>query len=382
MSVLSASPVARASDSWSVGRRLSGAIRSLILTSIVLAVSGAAAIHSASAEIGVAYLPRQAVWVLLGIVVMAVSALLDYHFVLRLAVWLYAVGVVAVTLILIFGHEAGGARSWVGVAGLGGQPSDFAKLATVLLLTHFLGGVRLEMLELRHVAVSALIVGVPVGLIALQPDLGGAAMFGPILIGIVFVAGVRARLVVGGAAIVLLLGGALFFFGMKDYQRERILSFVSPQHDPLGAGYQIRQSKIAVGSGAVLGKGYMQGTQSQLRFLPARHTDFVFAVVAEESGFLGVAFILGLYGVWMASGLRIALRARDRQGLLLAAGLLSAIAAHVLYNTGLVIGLVPVTGIPLPFLSYGGSFTLFCFAATGLLIGIDRRRYVNRARAR
>jgi rod shape determining protein RodA len=382
MSVLSALPAPRAPEALAAGRRLSGAIRSLLVSSIVLALSGIAAIHSASAEFGTAYLPRQSVWVVLGLVVMAIAALLDYHFILRLAIWLYAVGVVAVVLILLVGHEAGGARSWVGVAGLGGQPSDFAKLATVFLLTQFLGGVRLELLEMRHLLVAGVIVGIPVGLIAMQPDLGGAAMFLPILVGSVFVAGVQLRVVLTGLAIVLVLGGGLFFFGMQDYQRDRILSFVSPGRDPLGAGYQIRQSKIAVGSGAVLGKGYMQGTQSQLRFLPARHTDFVFAVVAEESGFLGVAFIMGLYGVWMASGLRIALRARDRQGLLLATGLLSAIAAHVLYNTGMVIGLVPVTGIPLPFLSYGGSFTLFSFAATGFLIGIDRRRYVNRARTR
>jgi rod shape determining protein RodA len=146
----------------------------------------------------------------------------------------------------------------------------------------------------------------------------------------------------------------------------------------LGSGYQIRQSKIAVGSGALLGKGYGQGTQSQLRFLPARHTDFVFAVLAEEWGFLGVLLVLGLYAFYLWTGLRIATRARDRAGVLLAAGLLAALSIHVLYNTGMMIGLVPVTGIPLPFLSYGGSFTLFCFFATGVILGVDFRRYVNR----
>ena len=358
-------------------RRWSGAIRSQFLAALALAFTGIAVIHSASSELGVAYLPRQAVWILLGTGVLLVCALFDYRLLLRYSPVLFLVALAAVVVITLFGHKAGGARSWVGIAGLGGQPSDFAKLATALLLARILGEIRLRVIEWRHLLLAIAVVGLPVGIIALQPDLGGAAMFVPVLAGCLLVAGVRARVLILSALAVVTLAGGLFLFGMQDYQRERILNFLSPGRDPLGAGYQIRQSKIAVGSGAVLGKGYMQGTQSQLRFLPARHTDFIFAVLAEETGFLGVAFTLGLYAVWLVSGWRIALRARDRPGLLLATGLLSAIGAHVLYNTAMVIGLVPVTGIPLPFLSYGGSFTLFCFAATGLLISIDRRRYVN-----
>jgi rod shape determining protein RodA len=165
---------------------------------------------------------------------------------------------------------------------------------------------------------------------------------------------------------------------MKPYQRERVLTFLAPETDPLGAGYQVRQSKIAVGSGELTGKGYMQGTQSQLRFLPARHTDFILAVLAEEWGFLGVAGVLALYGVYLAGGAGIAARARDRAGILLVVGLLSVVAFHVLYNSAMVIGLVPITGIPLPFLSYGGSFTLVNWVIVGLLLGVDLRRYVNR----
>ncbi len=155
-------------------------------------------------------------------------------------------------------------------------------------------------------------------------------------------------------------------------------TYLSPGSDPLGDGYQLRQSKIAVGSGQLTGRGYGQGTQSQLRFLPARHTDFIFAVLAEEWGFLGVSLVLFLFGVYILNGARVAMRARDRTGILLVVGLLSVFTAHVLYNTAMVVGLVPITGIPLPFLSYGGSFTLANFFATGLILGVDFRRYVNR----
>jgi rod shape determining protein RodA len=198
------------------------------------------------------------------------------------------------------------------------------------------------------------------------------------LAGALLVAGLRPRLLATGAAVALVVGLGVWTFGMKDYQRDRIATFLQPESDPRGAGYQLRQSKIAVGSGELLGKGYQQGTQSQLRFLPARHTDFIFAVLAEEWGFLGVALVMALYGGFLFGAAEVASRARDRLGILLVMSLLAVIGFHVVYNTAMVIGLVPVTGIPLPFLSYGGSFTLFCFIATGLVLNVDFRRYVNR----
>jgi rod shape determining protein RodA len=183
---------------------------------------------------------------------------------------------------------------------------------------------------------------------------------------------------VTAAVIALVLGAGIWTFGMKGYQRQRVLTFLAPETDPLGAGYQVRQSKIAVGSGELLGKGYMQGTQSQLRFLPARHTDFILSVLAEEWGFLGVLAVLGLYISYITSAARIAVRARDRAGILLVTGLLSVQCFHILYNSAMVVGFVPITGIPLPFLSYGGSFTMVNFLSTGIMLGVDLRRYVNR----
>lgn len=350
----------------------------LLAAALLLSMIGVAVIHSASAELAVDYLPRQLVWIGLGLAALGFGAVLDYHYLLRLATPLYVLGLVAVALVLVFGHEAGGARSWIGIAGLGGQPSDLAKLGTAVFLARYFGGVRQEYLGIRHLATGLLVVGAPMALIVVQPDLGGAVMFAPLLATMGLLSGVRLRLIAAAAAIAVVVGLGVWHFGMRDYQQDRILSFAFPERDPLGAGYQIRQSKIAVGSGGLLGKGYLQGTQSQLRFLPARHTDFVFAVLAEEWGFLGVVVVLLLYLLFLGNGVRIAAGARDRPGVLLASGLLAALCAHVLYNTAMVIGLVPVTGIPIPFLSYGGSFALFSFFTAGILLGIDARRYVNR----
>jgi rod shape determining protein RodA len=203
-------------------------------------------------------------------------------------------------------------------------------------------------------------------------------MFLPMMGGMVILAGVRWRLLVVVAVVGLVLSAGVWNFVMLDYQRERVKTFLAPETDPLNAGYQLRQSKIAVGSGQLTGRGYMQGTQSQLRFLPARHTDFVFAVLAEEWGFVGVAAVMALFAAYLLNGITVAMRARDRSAILLVVGLLSAIGFHVIYNTAMVVGLLPITGIPLPFLSYGGSFVLANFIATGLILGVDYRRYVNR----
>ncbi|NJL29326.1 MAG: rod shape-determining protein RodA [Thermoanaerobaculia bacterium] len=221
-------------------------------------------------------------------------------------------------------------------------------------------------------------VAVPMVLIALERDLGGASMLLPMLAALLLVAGVRPRHLITAALLGVLTAGALWSFGMHAYQRDRIVSFLSPESDPLGAGYQVRQSKIAVGSGQLFGRGYGQGTQSQLRFLPARHTDFILAVLAEEWGFAGVAVVLALYTLYVSSVAGIAMRSRDRTGILLVVGLVSPLAFHVLYNSAMVIGLLPITGIPLPFLSYGGSFMLMSFVGTGLVLNVDYRRYVNR----
>src|SRR5690349_2584328 len=359
-------------------RQLSSIDGGLMLSALLLAAIGLATVHSASSELPVDYFPRQAAWVAVGLVLLMISMSIDYHVLLDLSVVLYGLGIISLIAVLVMGVERGGAANWLQIGPFQFQPSEFAKLATCLFLARYLAGLNLRVLELRQIAVAVAIVGLPLVLVAVEPDMGGAGMFTPMIAGMLLVAGVRWRLLLTAGLIALVLGAGVWTFGMKGYQRQRVLTYLSPESDPLGAGYQVRQSKIAVGSGELLGKGYMQGTQSQLRFLPARHTDFILAVLAEEWGFLGVAAVLGLYAVYISSAARIAIRARDRAGILLVVGLVSVICFHVLYNSAMVVGYTPNTGIPLPFLSYGGSFTMINFISTGIILGVDIRRYVNR----
>ncbi len=365
-------------DSQLALRYLTGVDWALVISALLLALVGLATVHSASSELPVDYLPRQALWLGVGLVALLVASSIDYHSLLDHSTLLYLAALGGLVLVFFIGHEAGGARSRLGIGGLTIQPSEFAKLATAILLSRYLGDLKQRHLELRNILIALAIVAPPMALVAAEPDLGSAAMFVPIVAGMLLVAGIRWRTLAGAAIVASLLAAGVWSFGMQPYQRQRVVTFLSPDSDPLGAGYQVRQSKIAVGSGGLSGQGYMQGTQSQLRFLPARHTDFVFAVLAEEWGFMGVLTVTALYALFLTSAARVALRARNRAGILLVAGLVSLIAFHTLYNTGMVIGLVPITGIPLPFLSYGGSFTLMCFLATGLILSVDLRRYVNR----
>ncbi|HVS02139.1 MAG TPA: rod shape-determining protein RodA [Thermoanaerobaculia bacterium] len=358
--------------------RLSNVRWSLLLVALMLSVVGAATVHSASAEMPIDYLPRQAAWVGIGLLLLFVALSVDHQRLASFALPLYMASLALLGLVLVVGQVRGGSRGWFGLGAFAVQPSELAKFTTALMLARYLAGVEGEHLKLRQIAVAVLIVAAPVALVAIQPDLGGAAMYAPMLGAMLLVAGIKKRLLAVSLLLAVVGGGLAWTYGMQPYQRDRILTFLSPETDPQGAGYQVRQSKIAVGSGELLGKGYRQGTQSQLRFLPARHTDFIFAVLAEEWGFLGVAFVLGLYGVFLFGAAEVAVRARDRLGILLVVGLLATLGFHILYNSAMVVGLVPITGIPLPFLSYGGSFTMYAFAATGVFLGVDYRRYVNR----
>jgi rod shape determining protein RodA len=359
-------------------RLLSSIDGGLLLSVLLLAAIGLATVHSASSELVLDYLPRQAAWVGIGLVLMLAVMAIDYHVLLDFSLALYVIGLVALALVLVVGVERGGAKSWFQIGPGQFQPSELAKLATALFLARTIAGVNRRMLELPQIAGAIGLVLLPMALVVVEPDMGGAAMFVPMLGGMLLIAGVRVRVLLIAALVVIAAGVTIWTFGMQDYQRQRVITFLQPESDPLGAGYQVRQSKIAVGSGELLGKGYMQGTQSQLRFLPARHTDFILAVLAEEWGFLGVATVLGLYALYIVSAARVAMRARDRAGILLVVGLLSISCFHVLYNSAMVVGFVPITGIPLPFLSYGGSFTLFNFVSAGIILGVDLRRYVNR----
>jgi len=350
----------------------------LPLAALALTAIGVFTVRSAAAEVGSGYFVRQLVWVGAGLVGMLLAFSIDYQRLLAWSVPLYAGGLAALLLVLPFGYRAGGAVGWFRIGSVGLQPSEFTKLATALVLARFLGGESDRHLDLRQVAGVIAIATMPMLLIALEPDLGGAAMFVPMVTGVLLTGGVRFKWIAIAALVGLVGVAGVWTFGMKEYQRDRVRTFVQPELDPLGAGYQVRQSKIAVGSGQIGGRGYRQGTQSQLRFLPARHTDFILAVLAEEHGFVGVGAILLLYGLYFGSATAVALRAQDRAGILLVVAVVAMGAFHVVYNSAMVIGLVPITGIPLPFLSYGGSFTVVNWVIVGLVLNVDFRRYANR----
>ena len=360
-------------------RRLGNVHWGPLISALLLSLIGLATVRSASSELAGDYMTRQMTWLALGCgVLLFIFLAFDYHALVDSAPAFYAIGLVLLVVVLFVGETRGGAKSWLVLGPLSGQPSELVKLATALMLCRALSGIQRPYLSLKDIATAVVLAAAPMLLVALERDLGGAVMYAPMLVALLLVAGVERRQLIAAALLALVLGAGLWQFAMHDYQKTRILSFLSPEADPLGAGYQVRQSKIAVGSGQWLGRGYGQGTQSQLRFLPERHTDFIMAVLAEEWGFLGVLVVLGLYGFYVYSAALIALRSRDRTGILLVVSLLAILTFHTLYNTAMVVGLLPITGIPLPFLSYGGSFMLINFIATGLILNVDYRRYVNR----
>ncbi|MFQ5893575.1 MAG: rod shape-determining protein RodA, partial [Nitrospinota bacterium] len=281
----------------------------------------------------------------------------------------------ALVYVLFFGPVVGGAKRWLVLGPVRCQPSEFMKVALVLVLARYLAEARKEeALSFRHLVLPALLVAVPVVLIAMEPDLGTAAMLGLVAGGMVLVAGVKRRALVIVMAAVL----ATMPFGwtmLKDYQKSRLLTLLDPTSDPLGAGYHTIQSKIAIGSGGLLGKGLMQGTQGRLNFLPAQHTDFIFSVLAEEIGFVGSVFLLLLFLGFLLKGIEVAFQAKDRFGALTAVGLTWMLTLYITFNIGMTLGLFPVVGIPLPLVSYGGSSLVATMVAVGLLLNIKLRKF-------
>jgi rod shape determining protein RodA len=321
---------------------------------------------------------RQAIWTAVGFCVMLAVIKIDYHRFLAFAPLIYGVVLVGlmylavVALISALQSRGTGAHRWIDLGPFHVQPSEFCKVAVVLLLARYFDAVKAKIRRPRFFIGAIAIVAVPVMLIAVEPDLGTAAVFVPVVLVMLYLAGSKTKHLV----LVCLLGLAsspLLWHCLKGYQKRRLLAFIKPEVDPLGWGYQTIQSKIAVGSGSFLGKGWLHGTQSRLNFLPAQHTDFVFSVYTEEWGFIGAAVLLGLFTVITVRAMDITLRARDFSGNILAAGLATLLACHILMNIAVVLGLMPVTGLPLPLMSYGGSSLVSMMALIGLLLNIRAR---------
>jgi rod shape determining protein RodA len=319
---------------------------------------------------------KQIRWLVVGFVLMFVLSRLDYHLILDQAWLFYLIGVIALIAVLLVGHTRFGAKRWIPFLGEFLQVSEMAKLIIIIWLARFFAEVRTDELSLQDLLKAGLLIAVPLGLILKQPDLGTALVLVPVLVVGAFLAGLQWK----HAAVIALIGLLMLPVGLhflKPYQKERITSFLHPEGDPKGAGYQLLQSKIAVGSGGFWGKGFGNGSQNQLGYIPVRYSDFIMSAWAEEQGFKGVLLALGLYMALLLRLVQNAQRAKDRAGMFLVMGVAAALGFHVLVNVAMVIGAMPVTGIPLPLMSYGGSATLFVFLAIGLVMNVRLRRFVN-----
>src|SRR5712692_5349031 len=324
---------------------------------------------------------KQVYLVGLGLPCLLVSLLVDYRRLADRAVPLYLLAVGALVYVLFFGPRIAATRRWISLGSFHGslqlQPSELVKLVAALFVAKVFAESRSETLGLRDVLGPGAAVGLLAVLIAAEPDLGTAFCLIPLFLSVAFLAGLRMKAVLALFVVLLMVGGLGWQFALKDYQKTRIYTFLDPSLDPRGAGYQKIQSEIAVGSGGLAGKGYKKGTQAQLGYLPARHTDFIFSVLAEENGFVGVVVVLGLYLFILWRAMDTAQMARDRVGALLAAGVATVLAFQVVYNIAMVAGLVPVKGLPLPLMSYGGSSIISSLLAVGLILNVRMRRFVN-----
>ncbi len=314
---------------------------------------------------------------LLGIVALAICLLFDYRSLAEHSLILYGALVVLLLYVLLFGEVRGGSRRWISLGVVNLQPSEFARIGAALVLATFFGENRRGARTSNDLLVAFGLTLVPIVLIARQPDLGTAATLLPVYLGIAFVAGLRMRLLAAIALVALLAAPVAWTYALEDYQRSRLSTFLDPQEDPRGAGYQQIQARITVGSGGLTGKGFMQGTQGQYKFLPVAHNDFIFSVLAEELGFIGVLAALGLYLFVILRSIEAARLAKDRLGSYLVVGVASGFAFQVMYNITMSAGLAPVKGLTLPLMSYGGSSMIATLAGFGLILNVRMRRFTN-----
>jgi rod shape determining protein RodA len=349
-----------------------------IVAALALATVGMIAIASATAEQpGRAGLWKtQLVWLVIASAAAFVVIAVDYHVWSEFSLALHALSLVLLVAVLLFGKEVGGNRSWLAVGPFAFQPSEFTKWTTCVATAAFLAKRVRDRLQFLDIVRLVGIVGTPMLLIAKQPDMGTALTFAPIFLAALLLGGLRWRWVAAAGVAVALLA-PFGWHHLKPYQRERILLVVNPDLDPSGVGYQVRQSKIAVGSGRVTGKGLFKGTQNRLNFLPAPHTDFVLAVISEEIGFIGAAGVLVLLFYLLYRGFVAARSSQDRLGTYLSLLVVAWFTGQSAINIGMVLGLMPTIGVPLPFVSYGGTALIAVMCGVGLIANVRGRRFVN-----
>lgn len=351
----------------------------LFLTASLLAVAGVINLYSATsvarAALSDMYV-QQVYWLVLGGILGAVVAIIDYRHYERLGYLLYAVGIVFLLLVFILGKDIRGSSRWIAIGSFGFQPSEFTKLFLIIALAKYLhDDPRTEARGLKDLLVPAALMAIPTLLILKQPDLGTALIHLLIFVTICLLTKIRWQTLTGvvvGTGIALPLA---WVYTMKDYQRQRILVFLNPEANLLGSGWHAHHARVAIGAGGWTGQGFMQGTQNQFLFLPDQHSDFPFAVFAEDWGFFGCFVLVSLYAFLVLWAIRIAATAKDRFGAVLAVGVGALIFWHALFNLGMVTGLLPVVGVTLPLFSAGGSSVLTIMLGIGLLMNVSMRRY-------
>ena len=347
---------------------------------VLIAAIGVLNIYSASASyklIGTPFFIKQIYWIAAGLFLVLMVCSIDYHLLEDIIYWVYGALLILLCVVLVAGKASMGATRWLHLGFFNVQPSEPMKIVIIVVFARFFNNRHfVQGLRLRDLGYPLLLLGGPALLIMKQPDLGTAILVILIACSMMLYVGVRWTALVSvllAALPCLYLG---WHYALREYQKNRILNFINPERDPLGSGYHIIQSKIAVGSGGVLGKGFLHGTQSHLRFLPEQHTDFAFSVFAEEWGFIGCLAVLILYLCLILWGLQIADTCNDRFGSLLAVGVTAMLFWHILINVGMVLGLFPVVGVPLPFFSYGGTSMITSMVGVGILLNISMRRFM------
>lgn len=346
---------------------------------MTISVLGILQIYSASANtkfLGVH--TKQMHWVLAGVLAMFVVSMVDYHFLVEKSHWAYIASIFTLLAVYAVGFSALGAKRWIRVPGIGlFQPSEWVKLVLIIVVARYFASLNQRDVSWMDILKGIALVVVPLVLVLKQPDLGTSLTYLPPLFLGLFLGGMKwkhfAVFLIAG----MLMAPLAWKFALKPYQKDRLVNFVHPENDPKGSGYQIQQSLIAVGNGGVFGKGMSQGTQTQGMFLPVTHTDFIFSSFAEEHGFVGATGVLLLYFIVLMRLVQNALTAPDRVGAMIIMGVVAILVFHILVNVGMVIGMMPVTGIPLPLMSYGGSSVMFTFLALGMVMNIRMRRFVN-----
>ena len=326
----------------------------------------------------VGFQTKQVFWLIGGLVAMFILSAINYHRLIDIVHWIYAFCLVSLVAVLFVGTRILGARRWIRLpGGAHFQPSEWVKLVLIVVMARYFSNLAGKELTWSDIFKAGLLVGVPMLLVLKQPDLGTSLIYLPVLIVGLFLGGLRWK-----QGLILLLGATILIVpiwskGLKPYQKQRLTSFLSPDTDPRGSGYQVKQSLIAVGDGGLWGRGATKGTQTQGDFLPIPYTDFIFAAFAEEHGFVGAVFVLLIYFLILMRLIQNAQTAADLPGTFLIMGVVAVLIFQIAVNVGMVIGLMPVTGIPLPLMSYGGSSVLFTFLALGIVMNVRMNRFVN-----